>query len=150
MNDIENHTKALYMQWLQYWNARDAKSMAALVADKGNITGFDGSQMNGPAEAEASLKPIFANHPTATYLTIVREVRQLSDDIVMLRATAAMVPPGKADINPAVNAIQTLVAKNYDGTMKIELFQNTPAAFHGRPELAEQLSNELRGALRRE
>jgi len=28
------------------------------------------------------------------------------------------------------------------------LFQNTPAAFHGRAELSEQLTEELRRALR--
>ena len=36
-----------------------------------------------------------------------------------------------------------------DGKWKIISFQNTPAAFHGRPELAEQLSAELREELRR-
>lgn len=29
------------------------------------------------------------------------------------------------------------------GHFKIEVFQNTPAAYHGRPDLAEQLTEEL-------
>jgi len=49
---------------------------------------------------------------------------------------------------PAVNAIQTLVAVCNDGEWRVALFQNTPAAFHGRPELAEALSAELREELR--
>jgi hypothetical protein len=34
-----------------------------------------------------------------------------------------------------------------EGKWRIALFQNTPAAFHGRPELAEQLSADLRHVL---
>jgi hypothetical protein len=48
-----------------------------------------------------------------------------------------------------VNAIQTLVAARRDGRWRVELFQNTPAAFHGRPEASEALTAELRGALSR-
>jgi hypothetical protein len=58
-----------------------------------------------------------------------------------------MVPPGQTDINPAVNTIQTLVAVKRDGTWRIALFQNTPAQFHGRPELVQQLTEELRQLL---
>jgi hypothetical protein len=58
-----------------------------------------------------------------------------------------MVPPGRSDINPAVNAIQLLVASHRDGRWQIELFQNTPAAFHGRPELSAALTEELRSVL---
>ena len=51
------------------------------------------------------------------------------------------------EINPAVNAIQSLVAVTRDGRWRIALFQNTPAQFHGRPELAQQLTEELRQLL---
>lgn len=142
----ENEITGLYHSLLGCWNRRDAHGMAALAAPQCSFTGFDGSQMYGPHEIEASLQPIFANHPTAAYVSIIREVRLLADGLALLRAAVGMVPPGKNDINPAVNAIQTLVAKRYGEDWKIELFQNTPAAFHGRPELAEQLSNELREA----
>jgi hypothetical protein len=54
-----------------------------------------------------------------------------------------MIPPGKTDINPAVNAIQAIVLVSGEGGMLIEHFQNTPAAFHGRPELGEQLTSQL-------
>jgi hypothetical protein len=51
-------------------------------------------------------------------------------------------------LKPDVNAIQSLVVGETGSDMKIALLQNTPAAFHGRPELAEQLTNELTDALR--
>jgi hypothetical protein len=58
-----------------------------------------------------------------------------------------MVLPGQADLNPAVNAIQTLVVARHAGRWQIELLQNTPAQFHGRPELSRALTEELRQLL---
>lgn len=46
-----------------------------------------------------------------------------------------------------VNAIQTLVTVKHDGQWRIAVFQNTPAAFHGRPELRDRLTEELRQVL---
>jgi uncharacterized protein (TIGR02246 family) len=71
----------------------------------------------------------------------------LTPEVAILRAVAGMVPPGQSDLNPAVNAVQTLVAAKHDGRWRIALFQNTPAQFHGRPELAQQLTEELRQLL---
>jgi hypothetical protein len=58
-----------------------------------------------------------------------------------------MLPPGKSDINPAVNTIQSLVAVKQAGQWRIALYQNTPAQFHGRPELSQALTEELRQLL---
>ena len=58
-----------------------------------------------------------------------------------------MIPPGKTDIEPDVNAHQTLVAVKTNSNWRIELFQNTPAAFHGRPELVDKMKDELRELL---
>jgi hypothetical protein len=59
-----------------------------------------------------------------------------------------MAPPGKMELNPAVNAIQSLVVLETAGQPRIALLQNTPAAFHGRPELAARLTGELTEVLR--
>lgn len=61
-----------------------------------------------------------------------------------LVAICGMIPPGKNDIDPSVNAHQTLLATKTSQGWKIVLFQNTPAQFHGRPELVEQMTEELR------
>jgi hypothetical protein len=58
-----------------------------------------------------------------------------------------MVAPGLTDINPVLNAIQSVVIQKRDGKYWIALFQNTPAAFHGRCEESEKLTKELRKAL---
>lgn len=143
----EEEVRKLYHRLLEQWNQRNATGMAALFTATGNVIGFDGSQMNGQSEIASILGGIFAHHQTATYVGKVREVRFLNDDTALLRAVVGMVPPGGADINPAVNAIQSLVATRPAGEWRIALFHNTPAALHGQPEASAALTAELRQLL---
>ena len=135
--------KSLYLDLIRAWNSKSASGMASLFTNEGSVVGFDGSQMDSRAEILATLTEIFAQHPTAPYTIIIREIRPLSPDAALLRATVGMIPIGKKEINPAVNAIQTLVAQKKNDRWMISLFQNTPAAFHGRPDLQEKLTKEL-------
>ena len=64
--------------------------------------------------------------------------------VALIRAVAGLVPAGQTELNPALNAVQSVVASERSGVWKIDLFQNTPAAFHGRPEECERLTTELR------
>jgi len=139
---------ALYTRMLEAWNRRDADGFAALFAPNGSCVGFDGSQMNGRREIAAELSGVFASHPTAAYVAKVREVRHLDGGCALLRAVAGMVPPGKKEPNPAVNTIQGLLVVRDGDWPRIALLQNTPAAFHGRPQLGEQLTAELTEVLR--
>jgi uncharacterized protein (TIGR02246 family) len=120
-----------------------------LVTPGASVIGFDGSQMSGATEVEKELERIFSHHPTAAYVTIEKELRFLSADVALLRTVAGMVPPGASDIKPEVNSIQTMIATRNEGGWRIALFQNTPAAFHGRPELTQQLTDELRSQLKK-
>jgi len=140
-------TLSVYQQLLEAWNRQDADAFAALFAEDGSCIGFDGSQMNGQAEIAATLRGIFGHHQTAAYVARVRETRSLAPGVTLIRAVAGMVPPGQSTLNPAVNAVQTVVVITRAGGARIALLHNTPAAFHGRPELAEQLTRELTGVL---
>ena len=140
----------LYRRLLNAWNRHSASEFAGLFTRDANVIGFDGSQMNGRIEIAPELSRIFAGHETAEYVAIVKEVRLLPGDIAILRAATGMVPPGGSDINPAVNAVQTLVARKETAGWIIELFQNTPAQFHERPDLAEQMTEELRSQYRQQ
>jgi len=137
----------VYRQLLESWNRRDPAGYAALFADDGHAVGFDGSQMHGRGEIEASLRQIFADHQTATYVGKAKAESQLGGDVAVVRAICGMVPPGRSELNPAANAIQALVAVRSAGGWKIAHFQNTPAQFHGRPDLADALTTELRQLL---
>lgn len=140
----------LYHRLLDAWNMHDAAFFAAQFEDDGNCVGFDGSQIDGREAIEAKIGQKFANHETASYVVNIREIRFLTPETAVLRAIAGMVPPGRSDIDPAVNAIQSLVAVRRGDRWRIALFQNTPAQFHGRPELAEALSAELRAEIKKE
>jgi uncharacterized protein (TIGR02246 family) len=147
VRDDETAVRDLYRQQLDGWNRRDAATLAALYAEDANVVGFDGTPIDGRAEISAHFRQIFADHQTATYVGKIREVRFLAPEVAVLRAVAGMVPPGQSDLNPNVNAIQTLVAVKHDGQWRIAVYQNTPAAFHGRPDAVQVLTDELRRLL---
>ena len=145
--DAVSATRDLYDRLIEAWNKRNARDYALLFASTGSIVGFDGSQVNGQTEIGGHVSEIFSHHQTASYVTIVREVRAIATDVTLLRANVGMVPPGKDDINPEMNAVQSMVAARKGGKWEIALFQNTPAAYHGRPELSKKLTDELRVVL---
>lgn len=146
----EAATRDLYERLIGAWNKRNARDYALLFASNGSIVGFDGSQVSGQMEIGAHVSEVFSHHQTASYVTIVREVRSIGSDVTLLRANAGMVPPGEDELNPEMNAVQSMVAARKGEKWEIALFQNTPAAFHGRPELSKKLTEELRAVLRQQ
>jgi uncharacterized protein (TIGR02246 family) len=140
--EAESAARDLYERLTAAWNERDAAAFVALFAPDGAMIGFDGSQAAGP-EISEHLDAVFRDHQTAPYITKVREVRPVGDDAAVLRAIVGMVPPGRDEVNPATNALQTLVAERADDGWAIVLFQNTPAQYHGRPELVERHTAEI-------
>lgn len=140
----EGEVTDLYIRLLDAWNQRDADAFADLFAVQGHAIGYDGSPMDGREAIRSSLEAIFEDHAPARYVGKVRGVESLSGESALLRAVAGMVPPGQTELNPAVNTMQTLVAIKRDGQWRIALYQNTPAQFHGRPELSQALTEELR------
>jgi hypothetical protein len=120
---------ALYYRLIDAWNHLDAAGMAACFAPEGTMNRFDGSTETGP--------------------DAIRETCPLGSDFALLRAIVGMVPPGDGDIIPAANASQSLVASRHGDAWLVELFQNTPAAYHGRPNEQDAHSAASRAALRK-
>lgn len=140
----ENIVRALYKQLLDAWNERNSFDFASLFEEHANVVGFDGTPMNGRTTIGTTLHDIFSDHQTGKYVGKTREVRFLSPDVAILSAVCGIIPHGATDINPSLNAVQTLVASKKGDKWWISLFQNTPAQFHGRPEHSEALTQELR------
>ena len=80
--------KKLYKELLDFWNEQDAKKYASCFSDTGSVIGFDGSQMNSRKEIETEIGGIFSDHQTAIYVSKIREVKFLSNDIALLRGVA--------------------------------------------------------------
>jgi uncharacterized protein (TIGR02246 family) len=147
-NNSLKDVQAVYKQLLDSWNNCNARGMADLFTEDGESIGFDGSESVGREEIFSHLSPIFEHHQTARFVSKVKDVHFLSSEVVILRAIAGMVPPKSNDINPKVNTHHTLIVVKKEGNWRIQLFQNTPAQFHGRPELVEQMTEELRALLK--
>ncbi len=111
------------------------------------MIGFDGSQMNGRAQIASEIGAIFADRTTVAYVRKVQEVRWLSPTMAVVPAIIGMIPPGHQELHPDANAVQTVVAVKSDDRWRIAVFQNTPAQFHGRPELVQAMTEELRQLL---
>jgi uncharacterized protein (TIGR02246 family) len=138
--------RALYADLLAAWNAADAEGFAASFTDDGEVIGFDGSILTPRGEIESELRRIFNDHKTGTYVGIVRDVSALADDVALLRAVAGVVPAGSADLKPDLNSVQRLIAVRRDGRWRVALYHNTPAQFHGRPDLVQLMTAELQRA----
>ena len=140
--------RALYAQFLDGWNRRSGAAVAAGFADDGDIVGFDGSHHRGRLSIAADLRQVFGSHQTPAYVGVVRSVRPMAPGVAVLLAHAGMIPPGASDFDPGLHTVHTLVAVDQGGgRWRISLFQATPAAWHGRPEAREALTQELRGLL---
>jgi uncharacterized protein (TIGR02246 family) len=145
--DVDDAVRALYRAILEAWNSHGASAFAALFAEDGVVVGFDGSQVVGRAQVETEMAAIFADHATGRYIGIAHSVQQLGPDVALLHAVSGVVPAGADAIQPELNAIQSMVAQRQTDGWRVILYQNTPAAFHGRPELADALTAELTAKL---
>lgn len=145
--DQDAEIRELYGRLLNAWNQADAEAFAAPFAEDGEVIGFDGSQIEGRATIAEEMSRIFADHETGAYVGKIRRVRAIGPEAAALRAVAGMVPAGRSDLEPKLNAAQSLLAERRAGEWQVVLYQNTPARFDGRPELAEGLTEELRREL---
>jgi uncharacterized protein (TIGR02246 family) len=139
----ENEVRTLYDNLITAWNDHDGRAMAATFAEDGVIIGFDGSVSSGSQAIGSEMANIFADHETGRYAVKVTSVREQGQHAAILRAIAGLVPPGRTAINPETNSHQSVVAEMQHGQWRIVLFQNTPAQFHGRPSLVEEMTREL-------
>jgi uncharacterized protein (TIGR02246 family) len=133
----------VYSTLIAGWNDRDARAFASVFAEDGSLIGFDGSDPKGRATIEREQQTIFADHTPARYVAKVRSIELLAPNVALLRAVVGMIPPGATDLKPERNAHQTLLARKHGDKWCVVLFQNTPAAYDGRPQLVQALTEEL-------
>jgi uncharacterized protein (TIGR02246 family) len=151
---IESATEAviesIYENLVNSWNETNARAFSDLFSESGTMVGFDGTTASGKQDIYSHLSSVFADHTPGRFVSIVRDIKVLCPSVGLLIAVAGMVSSGEHQINPKVNAIQSLVVVSEMNHFRIALFQNTPAAFHGRPQVAEHLTAELQKELDQE
>lgn len=139
--------EAIYENLINSWNETNARTFSELFSESGSMVGFDGTTASGKQDIYNHLSSIFADHTPGKFISIVRDIKVLCPSVGLLKAVAGMVLPGEKQINPKTNTIQSLVVVSEMGHFRVVLFQNTPAAFHGRPQVVEHLTEELQKEL---
>ncbi len=143
----EAAVRALYDRLTRAWNIRDARAFAACFIEDGYIVGYDGTVIDGRDEIAYHIGDIFAHHQTPAYITKVTRVLFINADTAVVRGIVGMPSLTTGTINPVLNSIQSLTAHWRDGAWHVAIFQNTPAQFHGRPELVAEMTRELQEVL---
>jgi len=144
----EAKISALYASFLDGWNRRSGAAVAAGFADDGDVIGFDGTHHRGRLSIAADLRQVFGSHETPAYVAVIRSVRPVAPGVALLLAHAGMIPAGEGDLDPELHSVHSMVAVDEGGgRWKISLFQSTPAAWHGREDARDALTQELRGLL---
>lgn len=87
-----NYIQTLYISLLNAWNDQSAAGFSELFFEDGNVIGYDGTPLNGKKAIFEELDRIFSHHPTAKFVYKIREVREISEDTVLLRSVVGMVP----------------------------------------------------------
>jgi uncharacterized protein (TIGR02246 family) len=139
--------EAIYENLINSWNETNAQTFSDLFSESGTMVGLDGTTVSGKQDIYNHLSSIFADHTPGKFVSIVRDITVLCPTVGLLKAVTGMVSPPEKQINPKTNAIQSLVVVSEMGHFRVALFQNTPAAFHGRPQVAERLTEELQKEL---
>jgi uncharacterized protein (TIGR02246 family) len=137
----------LYVRLLRAWNDRDAKTMAACFGNEAIMIGFDGSTAEGKEAIEEHLAPIFKDHPTAAYASILRSEHDYGDTC-LLRADAGMALPGSGEIKQETISRQTLVARRTEAGLRVVLFQNTPIVLDQVKAARAAIYDDLQNALK--
>ena len=145
----EQAVHALYREVLRSWNRRDARGFAALCTHAARVTVHDGVEMHGRGTIELELSRSFERQPTLACIGVVRAIQPLGEGVHRLSAIAGMYRPGSYRVDPAWNALHTMVSVREQGRLRVVSYQSTPAAFHEQPDLGQRLTADLERALRR-
>jgi uncharacterized protein (TIGR02246 family) len=109
----EAHVRILYHRLLDAWNGQNAENFAAPFAEDGTVVGFDGSQHIGRAEIAGGDE---ADLLRPRHGRLRREDSEVSPgpSAGMLHAVAGIVPAGRTDLEPSLNAVQALVTEQHE------------------------------------
>jgi uncharacterized protein (TIGR02246 family) len=144
--DDESVVRSLYFQMINGWNKGSGDEFAAPFAEDGDLVGFDGMHLRGRQEIASFHQQLFDTFVKGSRLVgKIRNVRFLTPDVAIMHAVGGTIMDGQTDIEPERNSVHTLVAmKGNDSKWRLAAFQNTRAQYIGRPDMSNELTEELR------
>lgn len=145
----ERPIRDIYEKLLNSWNKGNAAALAGCCAEECTFIGFDGTQYFFRKELEQAVERVFKEHNPAKYIHKIREINFISSEVAQILAIVGMVKNGDQEVTPALNAVQLATLRKKGKEWRIISLQNTHARFDQRPELVEEMTNELNDLLRR-
>jgi uncharacterized protein (TIGR02246 family)/steroid delta-isomerase-like uncharacterized protein len=147
--DDEATIRSLYFQMIDGWNKGSGDAFAAPFAEDGDLVGFDGTHLKGRKEIASFHQLLLDTFVKGSRLVgKIRTVRFLTPDVAIMHVVGGTIMAGQSDIDPERNSIHTLVVMTgSDGKWRIAAFQNTQAQYIGRPDMFNELTEELRKEL---
>jgi uncharacterized protein (TIGR02246 family) len=120
--NIDTAVRNLAVSFEEAWNRHDAKALASLFTDDGDLINPAGREANGRAQIEA----LFTDEQSANFKTshmrqTVTRVRALAPDLAVSTnrcEVTGMRSPSNQEM-PTMNAIATFVLKNEGGAWRI-------------------------------
>jgi uncharacterized protein (TIGR02246 family) len=139
----------LYFQMIDGWNKGDGDSFASPFAEDGDLVGFDGTHLKGRQQIASFHQQLLDTYVKGSRLVgKIRNVRFISPDVAVMHVVGGTIMKGQTDIEPERNSIHTLVFKKGNGDKWcVAAFQNTRAQYIGRPDMSNELTEELREEL---
>lgn len=145
----ERPVREVYEALIEGWNEQDAIKLANCCVDECIFIGFDGTQYFFRKELEQALAIVFKEHNPPKYITKIREISFISSEVAQVFATVGMVKDGEKAIDPSLNAVQLATLNKKGKEWQVVSFQNTPARFDQRPDLIDEMTQELTDQLLR-
>jgi uncharacterized protein (TIGR02246 family) len=148
--DVEEaEIRSHYFQMIEGWNRGDGELFASPFAEDGDLVGFDGTHLKGRQQIASFHQQLLETYVKGSRLVgKIRDVRFLTPGVAVMHAVSGTIMKGQSDIDPERNSIHTLVFKKEDGDRWfVASFQNTRVQYIGRPEMSNELTEELREEL---
>jgi uncharacterized protein (TIGR02246 family) len=145
----EAEIRSHYFQMIEGWNRGDGELFASPFAEDGDLVGFDGTHFKGRQQIASFHQQLLETYVKGSRLVgKIRDVRFLTPGVAVMHAVGGTIMKGQADIDPERNSIHTLVFKKEEGDKWfVVAFQNTRVQYIGRPEMSNELTEELREEL---
>jgi uncharacterized protein (TIGR02246 family) len=148
--DVEEaEIRSHYFQMIEGWNRGNGELFASPFAEDGDLVGFDGTHLKGRQQIASFHQQLLETYVKGSRLVgKIRDVRFLTPGVAVMHAVGGTIMKGQADIDPERNSIHTLVFKKEEGDKWfVAAFQNTRVQYIGRPEMSNELTEELREEL---
>ena len=122
----ERAIEALYRDLMDSWGRGEGKAYAMQFTDDADYIIFDGSHLKGQQEITSTFQHLFDTWLKGTSLQgHIQKIHFLAPEAAFAIATSGLVFPGRTEVRPNRQSINSLVAVKRNGTWRFSSLHNT-------------------------